>query len=121
MTPATWISLALLAAIWGGSFLFGRIAAQEMPTLVIALARVALAAAALWAFCLASRRPIPPLSMGLVAGLAVMGLLNNAIPFSLILWGQREIGAGLASILNAMTPLFTLVIAQLAKKLKRSV
>jgi drug/metabolite transporter (DMT)-like permease len=114
MTPATWISLVLLAAIWGGSFLFGRIAAQELPALVISLARVALAAAALWTFCLVSRRPIPPLSRELMAGLAVMGLLNNAIPFSLILWGQREIGAGLASILNAMTPLFTLVVAQLA-------
>jgi drug/metabolite transporter (DMT)-like permease len=119
MPPSAWMQIILLSAIWGGSFLFGRIAAQEVPALAIAFARVLIAAMILWGFFLVSRRPIPELTRELVTALLVMGLLNNAIPFSLIFWGQKEIGAGLASIFNAMTPLFTVLFAQVATRDER--
>jgi drug/metabolite transporter (DMT)-like permease len=119
MPPSAWMQIILLSAIWGGSFLFGRIAAQEVPALGIAFARVSIAAALLWAFFLVSRREIPVLTRELVIALLVMGLVNNAIPFSLIFWGQKEIGAGLASIFNAMTPLFTVIFAQFATRDER--
>jgi drug/metabolite transporter (DMT)-like permease len=119
MPPSAWMQIILLSAIWGGSFLFGRIAAQEVPALAIAFARVSIAAALLWAFVLVSRREIPILTRELVIALLVMGLVNNAIPFSLIFWGQKEIGAGLASIFNAMTPLFTVIFAQFATRDER--
>jgi drug/metabolite transporter (DMT)-like permease len=119
MPPSAWVQILLLSAIWGGSFLFGRIAAQEVPALAIAFARVLLAAMVLWTFLLVSRRRLPAITRELVVALLVMGLLNNAIPFTLIFWGQKEIGAGLASIFNAMTPLFTIIFAQFATRDER--
>lgn len=119
MPPSAWMQIILLSAIWGGSFLFGRIAAQEVPALAIAFARVLTAASVLWVFLLVSRRRLPVIDRHLIVGLLVMGLVNNAIPFTLIFWGQKEIGAGLASIFNAMTPLFTVIFAQFATRDER--
>jgi len=111
MSAATWATLILLGLIWGASFFFARIAVQHVPPMTLVLLRVSLAALALHlAF---GRQP------GFYAGLAsrwpellLLGLINNAIPFTLIFLGQTEIGAGLASILNATTPLWTVIIAQ---------
>jgi len=111
MTAATWAILLLLGLIWGASFFFARIAVQHVPPMTLVLIRVSLAALALHlAFgrqtgfyaALVSRWP----------ELLVLGLINNAIPFTLIFLGQTQIGAGLASILNATTPLWTVIIAQ---------
>ena len=90
--------------------MFGRIAVQEIPPLPIVFYRVALAAICLWGFMLATGRN-RSLSGGFVANIFILALLNNVIPFSLILNGQREIGSGLASIVNAMTPIWTVIIA----------
>lgn len=107
-----WLMLGALALLWGGSFFFVAVAVPHVPPLTLAALRVGLAAAALWLWLVASgrarRRPAPVL----LAFLG-MGLLNNAIPFTLIFQGQTEIGAGLASILNATTPLFTVIAAHL--------
>lgn len=110
MDLATWGLLLLLALIWGGSFLFGRIAVQEVPPLAVVFFRVALAAVAIWAWLLfrSGMPKIMPWFIGAVAGMAVF---NNIIPFSLIFYGQQEIGSGLASIVNAMTPIWTVLIA----------
>ncbi len=110
MTFALWALLILLSLIWGSSFMFGRIAVQEIPPLPIVFYRVALAAICLWGFMLATGRN-RSLSGGFVANIFILALLNNVIPFSLILNGQREIGSGLASIVNAMTPIWTVIIA----------
>lgn len=107
---AEWALLFLLSLLWGGSFLFGRIAVAEVPPMTVAWVRVALAAAVLLAGLLAA---------GVAVGQAlprwrdvlVMGLVNNVIPFSLIFWGLTAIGAGLAAVLNATTPLFAALIA----------
>lgn len=115
MTPRLWLELVLLSALWGGSFLFGRIASQELPAFTLAFSRVLIAAAALWLFFLLTRRKLPGM-MQLALPILLLGLMNNAIPFTLIFWGQQQIGAGLASILNAMTPVWTLLLAPLLSR-----
>lgn len=110
MTLANWFLLLLLGTIWGGSFLFAKVAVAEIPPLVLVFLRVLIAGLALHVV-LRLRGISFPLSPTLLASFLVMGLLNNAVPFSLLFWGQTEISAGLASILNATTPIFTFVIA----------
>ncbi|MCB1422049.1 MAG: DMT family transporter [Nitratireductor sp.] len=110
MDLATWGLLLLLALIWGGSFLFGRIAVQEVPPLAVVFFRVALAAIAIWAWLL-FRSGMPKLTPWFIGAIAGMAVFNNIIPFSLIFYGQQEIGSGLASIVNAMTPIWTVLIA----------
>ncbi len=110
MTLATWGLLALLGLIWGGSFFFARIAIQHVPAFTLVLLRVALAALALHIYIfgrfdiyreLAARWP----------QFLLLGLINNAIPHTFIFLGQTQIGAGLAAILNATTPVWTVLIA----------
>lgn len=106
MSWRAWIWLLALSVLWGGSFFFAKIAVGALGPLTVVFARVALAALALnlvnplrrdapWSACFA------------------MGALNNVVPFALIFWGQTQIASGLASILNATTPLFTVVVAHL--------
>lgn len=110
MTNRTWAMLLLLATIWGSSFLFGRIAVQEMPAFTVVLLRVGLAAMTLWFFILVTKRKIK-ITKWLIINGTIIGILNNVIPFSFILYGQKEIGSGLAAVVNAMTPIWTLLIA----------
>ena len=105
-----WLMLFALSIIWGGSFFFVEIAVSELPPLVIVLCRVGLAASVLWAIILARGIALPHGREVWLSFLG-MGMLNNAIPFFLIVWGQQSIASGLASILNATTPIFTVVIA----------
>lgn len=108
----SWLMLISLGIIWGGSFYFVGVAVQQLPPLTIVWSRVGLAALTLWAVLFAFNIPFPRTSKALLA-LVGMGLLNNAIPFSLIVWGQTQLESGLASILNATTPVFTVIIAGL--------
>lgn len=104
--------MAGLAAVWGGSFFFAEIALQAVPPLTIALHRVAWALPVL--FLVIRLRGIAlPRSPRIWAAYLVMGALNNAIPFSLIFWGQTRIDSGLASILNGTTAVFGAVVAGL--------
>jgi drug/metabolite transporter (DMT)-like permease len=104
--------LLLLAAIWGATFLFAEIALREVPPLTITLHRVVWAVPVL-ALVVRLRGIAVPWSPRLWGGWLVMGALNNAIPFSLIFWGQTRIEAGLASILNATTAMTGAVVAGL--------
>ncbi|MCD6034040.1 MAG: protein of unknown function transrane [Thermomicrobiales bacterium] len=113
MGPVEWGLLLLLALLWGGSFFFSKIAVGELPPLSVVLVRVALAALALNAILLLGGRRMPA-NARVWGALFVMGLLNNVVPFSLIFWGQTQIASGLASILNAPTPLFTVLVARAA-------
>jgi len=110
MSGSDWLLLILLSVVWGGSFFFAKVAIAELPPLTIVLARVTIAAAALHLLVLAMGQRMPG-EIALWRDFLLMGLLNNAIPFSLIFWGQKEIASGLASILNATTPLFTVLVA----------
>jgi drug/metabolite transporter (DMT)-like permease len=107
---AEWGLLLVLSLLWGGSFLFGRIAVAELPPMTVAWLRVALAAVVLVIGLLIAREPLRR-ALPQWRAFLIMGLVNNVIPFSLILWGQKEIGAGLAAVLNATTPLFAAVMA----------
>tara|TARA_R110000822_G_scaffold267991_1_gene391425 strand:- start:32 stop:580 length:549 start_codon:yes stop_codon:yes gene_type:complete len=112
MGAGEWAMLVVLSILWGGSFFFVGVAVADLPFLTIVTLRVGLAAIALWsiAFVMGLR---PPNSAGVWAAFLGMGLLNNVIPFALIVWGQTQIASGLASILNAATPIFTVVVAGL--------
>lgn len=110
MTAADWALLALLSIVWGGSFLFVGVAVKELPPLTIVALRVAMAATALWGV-LAIMGVRLPRERRIWAAFLGMGILNNVIPFTLIVWGQSHIASGLASILNATTPLFTVIVA----------
>jgi drug/metabolite transporter (DMT)-like permease len=118
MNAVEWLLLVVLSVIWGGSFLFNGIAVRSMPPLSIVAARVTIAALALH-LLLAVRDIRFPREFRLWRAFLMMGILNNAVPFSLIVWGQTRIGAGLASILNATTPLFTVLIAHAATRDER--
>ena len=99
-----------LATVWGGSFFFAEIALREVPPLTVALHRVIWAVPALFLIVLWQGIKIPR-SFNAWLCYLVMGALNNAIPFSLIFWGQTEIGSGLASILNSTTAFFGVIVA----------
>jgi drug/metabolite transporter (DMT)-like permease len=110
MGPREWALLITLSVLWGGTFFFAEVALEEVRPLTLVFARVGLAAGALWLAVWASRRRMPR-SMAVWGAFLVMGTLNNLIPFSLIFWGQTRMTGGLAAILNATTPLFTVVLA----------
>jgi drug/metabolite transporter (DMT)-like permease len=110
MSALDWSLLVLLSLLWGGSFFFVAVAVKELPPLTIVVLRVFLAASALLAavWLLGFRLPREGRVWAAFLG---MGLLNNAIPFTLIVWAQSHIASGVASILNATTPLFTVIVA----------
>jgi drug/metabolite transporter (DMT)-like permease len=110
MSGRDWTILLILSVLWGGSFFFIEIALDTVAPLTLVLIRVALAAAMLWAFLLArgERLLMPP---GAAFAFLVLALLNNVIPFVLFAWAQEEINGGLASILNATTPIWGVLVA----------
>ena len=110
MSLAVWGQLLLLGLLWGGSFFFARIAVAEMPPLVLVFWRVLIAAVALHVWLRARGVNIRPI-LDHAGNFLLLALLNNVIPFSLIFAGQTEIGAGLASVLNATTPFWTIIVA----------
>ena len=110
MDAFDWVMLVTLATVWGGSFLFNAILVAELPVITIVAIRVTVAALALWGFARVTGRKIPTTPQ-VWGALLILGVLNNAIPFSLIVQGQTQITSGLASILNATTPLFTILVA----------
>ena len=110
MSAVDWAKLLLLGAIWGGSFFFARIAVAEMHPLTLVLFRVLIAATALHVYLLA-RGPSFRLALPMAGSFFLLALINNVIPFSLIFAGQTAMGAGLAAVLNATTPFWTILIA----------
>src|ERR1700704_853542 len=103
-----WSLLGLLSVLWGGSFFFNGVILKELPPLTLVFLRVALAAVMLLPLLWLYRIRFPKGLSGWKPFFAI-GLLNNVLPFSLIVIGQTYIPSGLASILNATTPLFTVV------------
>jgi drug/metabolite transporter (DMT)-like permease len=115
MSNAAWVMLVVLSILWGSSYFLIEIALEELPVLALVALRLLLAALVLWLFVLFSDARIPR-DARTWGAFAVMGLLNNVIPFSLIVWGQTEISSSLASILNATAPIFAVVVAALFLK-----
>ncbi len=111
MTATDWLLLIALSILWGGSFFFGKVAVAEIPPLTLVLARVAIAALALHVVLRSRGIRFAP-SLGRWGDYLAMGALNNLVPFGLIFFGQIEIGAGLAAVINGMTPFWSAVIAR---------
>ena len=107
-----WVLIAILGSVWGEAFFFAKIAVTEIQPLTLVLLRVGLAALVLWVFIWITKgRPL--ISANVFRQWLAMGLLANALPFALLFYGQREIGAGLASIINGSTVLWTAVFAHI--------
>ncbi len=118
MGAAEWGLLVSLSILWGGSFFFAGLALTALPPFTIVALRVGIAAVVLLAL-------LPLIGIAMPGGRRVrlaflgMGLLNNVLPFSLIVWGQTQIASGLASILNATTPLFGVLVAHVCTRDER--
>lgn len=110
MDVTEWMLLLVLGVLWGGSYFFGKVALAQLSPFTVAVCRLGLAAVVLNAAARAAGHRLPG-SFPAWRAFCIMGLLNNVIPMSLILWGQIRIGSGLAAILNASTPLFTVLLA----------
>jgi drug/metabolite transporter (DMT)-like permease len=108
-----WPLLGLLSVLWGGSFFFNGVVLRELPPLTLVFLRVALAAVMLLPLLWLYRIPFPKGLSGWKPFFAI-GFLNNVLPFALIVTGQTYIPSGLASILNATTPLFAVVVMAVA-------
>ena len=104
-TTHDWAMLLLLSMIWGGSFMFVGVAVKDLPALLIVFARVGLAALIIIPVHLFVQGPLPRATKTWFAA-GGMSVLNNVLPFSAIAWGQHYIGSGLASVINATTPMF---------------
>jgi drug/metabolite transporter (DMT)-like permease len=109
MKPSDLARLFLLAALWGGSYLFIRIAAPVLGVFLTMSLRVMVAAFALSLYAVFTQQ-LPNLKKRSSSYL-LLGLLNNAIPFILIAFSVVNLNASIAAILNATTPLFTAIVA----------
>jgi drug/metabolite transporter (DMT)-like permease len=110
MGAREWAILIVLSVLWGGSFFFNAIAVHDLPSLTLVWLRVTVAAAALSVTVRVAGAPMPRDGRTWLALFGV-ALLNNVLPFALIAWGQHRIASALAAILNATTPLFTVLAA----------
>ena len=110
MNRSDWLILAVLAVIWGGAFFFIGVAVKHVHPLTYVWLRVTIAAVAMWLFLRfkGQRLGLPASAWG---SIFLLALLNNALPFTLFGWGQTHIASGLASILNATTPIWGVVVA----------
>ena len=110
MTTREYGLIGVLAVLWGVSFFFSKVALAQLPPFTLVLGRFGIAALALLVAARLGGHRIPR-SPRIWAGFLVLGALNSFIPFGLIAWGQVQLTSGLASILNATTPLFTALVA----------
>src|SRR3954447_9194753 len=110
MDRGDWLILGLLALIWGGAFFFIGVAVRHVQPLTYVWLRLTIAAAAMWGFLhfKGQKLDLPRSAWG---SILLLALLNNALPFTLFGWGQTHIASGLASILNATTPIWGVVVA----------
>src|SRR3954469_10216907 len=112
MDKGDWTILVTLAVIWGGAFLFIGVAVRHVPPLTYVWLRLSIAAIAMWLFLKVRRQPLG-LPRQVWGSILLLALLNNAVPFTLFGWGQTHIASGLASILNATTPIWGVIVAHL--------
>lgn len=111
MAGSDWVLLLALSVLWGGSFLFVGLAVHDLPSLTIVASRVVIAASILG---LVMRLDGLSLPRGRNLDFLVLAVLAHAAPFTLITWGQHHIPSGLAAILNATTPLFTMLVLRVS-------
>jgi drug/metabolite transporter (DMT)-like permease len=110
MGPPEWGLLLALGVLWSGVFFLTKIALGDMRPFTVVVLRLGIGALVLHAVVLGSGARMPTAPRMWLAFFG-MGALNNVLPFCLIAWGQTEISSGLAAILTATTPLFTVLLA----------
>ena len=110
MNRSDWMILAVLAVIWGGAFFFIGVAVKHVSPLTYVWLRLTVAASAMWIYVKVRGEQVG-LPRQVWAAIVLLALLNNALPFTLFGWGQTHIASGLASILNATTPIWGVVVA----------
>jgi drug/metabolite transporter (DMT)-like permease len=110
MNGRDWAILGILALIWGGAFFFIGVAVRHVQPLTYVWLRLTIAAAGMWTYLhfRGEKLGLPRSAWG---SILLLALLNNALPFTLFGWGQTHIASGLASILNATTPIWGVVVA----------
>src|SRR5436309_4607590 len=110
MNRSDWLIIGVLALIWGGAFFFIGVAVRHVQPLTYVWLRLTIAAAAMWTYLhfKGVKLGLPRSAWG---SILLLALLNNALPFTLFGWGQTHIASGLASILNATTPIWGVVVA----------
>lgn len=110
-TLNNWLSILALGVIWGGTFMVVAIALEGYPPLTVAAARTTLGSLALVGIMLARRSPLPQFTPALIRTLVIIGVLNTALPFALLSWGQQYVPSAFAGISMAAIPLFVLPLA----------
>lgn len=105
-----WAAFVLLGLIWGSSFLWIKVAVAEIGPFMLVALRVLFGLLGLTVILIV-RRPTIPLDRRALLGFFFLGVVNTALPFTLISWGETHIESALASVLNGTMPLFTIVIA----------
>ncbi len=110
MNAKTWLLVIVLAVIWGGSFFFFKILLVELPPLTIVTARVMIASLALLAYLRLSGQSLPK-GPRVWRAFFTLALMNNVVPFTLIVWSEIHITSGLAAVLNATVPVFSVILA----------
>ena len=113
-----WVLLIALAAVWGSSFFFNKVALRELPPFTLVWVRSVLAGVFLYLIVRMSGQSMKH-QLSVWANFALIGTMNSLIPFTLISYGQTQIASGLASILNATSPLFTVLVAHYATRDER--
>lgn len=110
MAVRDWFLILLVGSIWGCSFLFNAVLIRELGPITVSAGRVTIAAIACWGFFFALGKKVPndPVLLG---KLALLGLFSYALPFSLFPLGQAHIPSGLTAIINAMTPITTVIVS----------
>lgn len=113
-----WVLLLSLSLLWGGSFFFNEIILQDLSPFTLVFLRVSGGALIMWIFIILTSEPVV-LTRKLITGVIVLGIFNNFVPFSLIVWGQQYIEGGEASVLNAAAPLFGALIGHFVTRRER--
>jgi len=110
MAARDWFWIVFLGAIWGCSFVFNAVLIREIGPLWVSALRISIGALGCWLVVIALHKPIPR-DLTLWLKLGALGVLSYAIPFALFPLAQQSVASGVAAIVNAMTPLMTVVVA----------
>ncbi len=110
MTSRQWFWIVLLGAVWGGSFIFNALLIRELGPLWVTALRVSIGALGCWLFLFVRGKSVPREPM-LWFKLGMLGVLNYAIPFALFPLAQANLASGVAAIVNALTPIMTVIVS----------
>lgn len=110
MSSRQWFWIVFLGAVWGGSFIFNALLIRELGPLWVTALRVSIGALGCWLFLFARGKPIPR-EPRLWLQLGLLGVLNYAIPFALFPLAQANLASGVAAIVNALTPIMTVIVS----------